>query len=85
MPKGSKCSFCGELTFHVDNSESFSECSTCGFVGWRVGAPVYPGKGKGFRCVNCGKHTLHFLAEVTDVEMFRCSICQYAGVRPTPA
>ena len=85
MPRGSKCSFCNQFKLHLDGSESFSECSNCGFVGWRVGDPVYPGQGKGFRCTNCQKQTLHFLMKVedTDVEMFRCSTCLYAGVRPT--
>ena len=86
MAKGKKCSFCSALTLHDDDSESFSECSNCGFVGWGVGAPVEPGKGKGSRCINCKKQTLHSLTMVADtgVEMFRCSICRYAGVRPTP-
>ena len=86
MPKGSKCSFCGELTLHVDSSESFRECSTCGFAGWKVGDPVYPGKRKGFKCVNCQKQTLHPLTMVADtgVQMFRCSVCFFAGVKPPP-
>ena len=85
MPRGSKCSFCNELKFHLDDeTESFSQCSNCGFVGWGVGDPVKPGQGRGFRCINCQKPTFHFLAKVTDkvVEMFRCSVCRYAGVRP---
>ena len=82
MAKGSKCPFCGELTLH--DSGSLSECSTCRFVGWQVGHPVYPGSGKGFRCVTCSKQTLHYLINVADadVEVFRCSTCLYAGVRP---
>ena len=86
MAKGSKCSFCSELTLHVHESESFSECSNCGFIGWRVGTLVYPGPGMGVKCVNCRKQTLHFLTELADnkVEMFRCSTCLYAGVRPIP-
>ena len=84
MPKGSKCSFCNQLTLHIDVSESFRKCATCGFVGWRVGDPIRPGKGKGKRCVNCGKQTLQLLAEVdgTNVGMYRCSTCLYAGVKP---
>jgi hypothetical protein len=85
MPKGSKCSFCNQLTLHIDVSESFRKCATCGFVGWRLLDPVRPGSGKGYRCVNCGKQTLHYLELVPDtnnVAMFRCSTCLYAGVRP---
>ena len=86
MAVGRKCSFCGELTLHLDDSESFRECSVCRFVGWEVGTPVYPGPGMGYKCVNCKKQTLHFLKKVADtgVEIFRCSICLYAGVRAAP-
>ena len=85
MPKGSKCSFCNTLTLHLDESESFSTCSVCGFVGWRVGAPVSPGQGMGFKCLNCRKQTLHSLTSVSNsgVKVFRCSVCLYAGVRPS--
>ncbi len=82
MPRGKKCPFCDRLTLRGD---ALMECSICGFVGWRVTAPVNPGKGRGYKCVNCKKQTLHSLQNVkdTDVEILRCSVCQYAGVRPT--
>ena len=82
MPRGRKCPFCGELTLHDD---ALMECSNCSFIGWRVMAPVNPGKGKGNKCVNCGKATFHSLKSVADkdVEILRCSVCLYAGVRPT--
>ena len=84
MPIGKKCPFCGELTLHGDAS---MECSNCGFIGWQLIAPVNPGKGKGNKCVNCKKQTLHSLKSVADrgVEIMRCSVCLYAGVRPIPA
>ena len=82
MPRGRKCPFCGELTLHDD---ALMECSNCGFIGWQVFSPVNPGPGKGYKCVNCGKSTLHSLKSVADknVEILRCSVCMYAGVRPT--
>ena len=82
MAMGSKCPYCWNQTLHIEDTGSFSECSSCGFVGWRVGAPVHPGPGKGLRCVNCQKATLHFLTRVADTttEVYRCSTCLYAGV-----
>ena len=46
MPRGNKCLFCDNFTLHLDSSESFRECSTCGFAGWRVGDRVSPGSGQ---------------------------------------
>lgn len=88
MPQRRKCTFCNRLTLRVDDaSKSYSECSNCGFVGWAPLDPVNPGSGKGYRCVNCGKHTLHEMTNVpdSDVAMYRCSTCSYAGVRHVPA
>ena len=85
MPKGKKCSFCDKFMLHIVEPEGFSRCSNCGFVGWWTGDRVRPGSGMGFKCINCKKNTLHFLATVEEskkVAMFRCSTCLYAGVRP---
>ena len=82
MPRGNKCPFCNTLTLHVNDSRSFRERSSCGFVGWRLTAPVKPGPGKGKRCVNCRKSTLHSLTDTGGFAVFRCSTCLYAGTRP---
>ena len=79
--RGYRCPSCDTLTIHLDKeSESFSKCSNCGFVGWRIIDPVKPGKGKGNKCVNCRKSTLHYLTTLEGVDMFRCSVCLYAGI-----
>ena len=85
MAMGRKCPACWNQTLHVEEAGSFSECSSCRFIGWSVGAPVHPGSGMGLRCVNCQKATLHSLARVGDthVEIFRCSTCLYAGIKET--
>ena len=51
--RGKKCPFCGRLKMQVDSSKSFRQCSGCGFVGWRITAPVKPGSGMGYTCPNC--------------------------------
>ena len=83
MPKGRKCSFCGKSKFDVDKGSPFDLCMNCGFVGWRLTAPVEPGPGKGYKCLLCAESTLHLLIKVKDVDMYRCSRCLYSGIRLT--
>ena len=51
MPKGSKCSFCNQLTLHKkDVSGSFRKCSTLADLSdGGVLDPVRPGSGKGYQ------------------------------------
>lgn len=85
MPPGTKCPYCEEPRFHAQGS--FRQCLTCGFVGWKVSDPAARGPGSGIRCPNCQKRTLHSLLRSSDpdVEMYRCTICLYAGVVSTAA
>jgi predicted RNA-binding Zn-ribbon protein involved in translation (DUF1610 family) len=87
MDKVSECSFCDNIALQAHDSGSFSQCPKCGFIGWWLLDPVRPGQGRGYKCVNCGRQTLHNLVPVpgtNNVVMFRCSTCLYAGVGPTP-
>ena len=82
MP-GFKCPLCKSATLFDQDSQQ--DCSTCGFLGWRVNTLVAPGKGKGFRCPNCKKQTLHVVSSAdSPVQALRCSICLYSGARQNP-
>ncbi len=85
MAKGKRCPFCYTLTIQIDDSESFSECSKCEFVGWWLADSVRPGPGLGYKCVNCQKSTLHYFQTKAGVEVYRCSKCLYSGVKATKA
>lgn len=75
MP-GYKCPICEERTYH-DNENHFS-CSHCKSIGWPTHkAVVGVGKGRGLRCPNCMKLTLHDIAVVEKITIRRCKVCNY--------
>ena len=83
--RGWKCPICKKFLLHLDISESFRECRSCGFIGWWLADTVAPGPGLGYKCVNCQKSTLHYFATKAGVEIYRCTKCLYSGAKAIDA
>ncbi len=82
MSRGRLCPICGYETYH--NEGAFNKCSNCDSVGWALNHPVGPlGKGKGYKCPNCKKATLHDVEIIEDKFLARrCTICNYTLIQP---
>lgn len=77
---GQQCPSCSGQTFH--NKGSYRQCSRCGYVGWPWShAPTGVGSGRGNRCPQCDKLTLHDIVEVPGKYMARrCTTCNYVSI-----
>lgn len=73
-----------KLTFHGDGS--VYQCNRCGAVGWSWKQGVSEvGKGRGKRCPNCEKLTMHQVAELqTKQKIRRCGTCDFSLIEPVP-
>lgn len=77
MP-GSVCPSCSQKTYY--NNGAVKQCTQCHATGWGWNHVVEPGQGKGQKCPNCTKQTLHSVAEVGALTVRRCSTCDYSLV-----
>lgn len=82
MAMGASCPHCGSKTFH-DNG-SVSVCKTCSAVGWSWRKEVsHTGKGRGNKCPNCEKQTLHKVGVLGAGQVIRrCGTCDYSLIAP---
>ena len=80
MPRGRVCPKCGNDTYH--DKGAYNICSQCQSVGWASTHPIGPlGKGKGNRCPNCSKYTLHDVDFVENKFLARrCTTCNYTFI-----
>lgn len=75
---GSTCPSCNQRTFY-DNG-SVKQCTQCNATGWGWNKGIEPGQGRGQKCTNCAKMTLHAVANLGNYTIRRCSTCDYSLV-----
>lgn len=81
--KGFRCPSCKELKGDYTNNGYF-QCRQCNSIWWTTfDRPVAGEKGPGKECSECGNQTLHLVAEMKKVQVFRCSTCAFSILKYT--
>jgi len=76
VAKGTKCPTCEGQTGVFENGRYQCSNSLCSTVWWSAFDPPTAGyPRKGYRCNNCANQTVHPVAEISNVNIFRCSTC----------
>lgn len=74
MAKGYGCPGCEQQKGKYENGHY--QCSDCRTIWWTpFDRPSAGEKGKGEKCPHCRKQTVHAVADIADVKVYRCSIC----------
>jgi DNA-directed RNA polymerase subunit RPC12/RpoP len=78
MAKGYRCPNCGIQKGEHNGSHIY--CPDCEAIFWDLNDSSFEnGKGKGNKCHNCGKFTLHNINDIESdsdiIKIYRCSTC----------
>lgn len=84
MAGAAKCWFCSKRAMKKD--KGVTKCRECQSIYWSNFDVSYKGqKGKGDKCWNCSRNTVHQIGIVGSVRVCRCSICSACYVSLPPA
>ena len=76
MAKGYKCPSCGGQTGRFENGHFQCTEKECNSIWWGpFDQPSAGEKRKGFKCPHCLKQTVHPVAELAKIKVWRCSTC----------
>ena len=76
MGKGYKCPTCGNQTGIYENGHYQCSDRNCSSIWWGpFDQPVAGEKRKGYKCPHCNRQTVHPVANLAKVAVFRCSTC----------
>ncbi len=74
MPKRPACPVCG--AHEGEKRAGTHHCAACGAIWWTVfDRPRAGHHGKGRTCYQCGRLTMHLVAELAGHGIWRCSRC----------
>jgi len=76
MPKGFKCPSCGKSSGIYEKGIYRCGNAACSSIWWGPFDKPSAGKPrKGYACCQCGSQTLHEVAKIQGVTVWRCSTC----------
>jgi ribosomal protein L37AE/L43A len=84
MAKGYRCPTCGKQSGQYRNGSYQCNDKKCSALWWGpFNKPSAGEKRKGFACFQCGRKTVHPVAKLGSVDVYRCSTCGASLLEPT--
>jgi len=76
MAKGYKCPTCEGNIGKYENGCYICTDEDCGAIWWGpFDQPSAGEKGKGHKCPHCQRQTVHLVATLNEIKIWRCSTC----------
>lgn len=76
MARGFKCPTCGHLSGNYEKGAYRCTFKGCASIWWGPFDKPSAGKPrKGYKCHQCKQQTVHPVAEMNDISIWRCSTC----------